>query len=49
MDKGLTVAKWVLFNKLGQNTPNAPKFIDPNSLPKPKNLEYNEKGVRTPC
>ena len=36
-----------------ENSPNAPKFICPNCLPKPKSLNFNKKkvslGVRSPC
>ena len=38
-------------DKLAENTPNAPKFICPNCLPKPKSLEFWWKkaslGVRS--
>jgi hypothetical protein len=40
-------------DKSAENTPNAPKFICPNFLPKPKILNFCEKkaslGVRSPC
>jgi hypothetical protein len=39
MDKGLT-AKKMGADKLAENTPNAPKFICPNCLPKPKSLVF---------
>ena len=39
MDKGLTVPKWVLINQ-PKIPPNAPKFIFPNCLPKPKNFVF---------
>jgi hypothetical protein len=39
MDKGLTVPKMGV-DKLAENTPNAPRFICPNCLSKPKNLGF---------
>ena len=40
-------------DKLVKNTPNAPKFICPNCLPKPKILGFwwkkDSLGVRSPC
>ena len=39
IDKGLTVPKWA------KNTPNAPKFICPNCLTKPKRLGFRIKLV----
>ena len=46
MDKGVTVPKWA------KNTPNTPKFICPNCLPKPKSLGFRWKkaslGVHSP-
>ena len=55
MDKGLTVKLSTKMgaDKLFENTPNAPKVICPNFLPKPKNLGFWWKkatlGVRSPC
>ena len=39
MDKGLTKTKMGA-DKLFKNTPNTPKFICPNCLPKPKSLGF---------
>ena len=39
MDKGLTVPKMGA-DKSAENTPNAPKFICPNCLLKPKSLGF---------
>ena len=32
-------------DKLAETTPDAPKFICPNCLPKPKVLDFNEKRL----
>ena len=32
-------------DSLAENTPNAPEFICPTCLPKPKVLDINEKGL----
>jgi hypothetical protein len=42
MDKGFKVPKWVLINQI-ENTPNVPKYICPNCLPKPK--DFDEKWL----
>ena len=52
MDKGLTVPKWVLIVWL-KITHNAPEFICPICLPKPKSSGFQWKkpslGGRSPC
>ena len=51
MDKGLTHSKSADIST--ENIPNAPKFICPICLPKPKSLGFHWKkaslGVRSPC
>ena len=54
MDKGVTVAKWVLnADSLAEITPNAPEFIAQFVCLSPKFMDFNEKkasfGVRSPC
>ena len=53
MDKEGTVCTKMGADKSAENTPNAPKFIGPNCLPKPKSLGFWWKkaslGVRSPC
>jgi hypothetical protein len=39
MDMGLAVPKWVL-KSLAESTPNAPEFICPICLPKPKSYGF---------
>ena len=50
MDKGLTKMG---ADSLAENTPNAPEFICPICLPKPKSSEFPQKraslGFRSPC
>ena len=52
MDKELTVPKWVLIHSSAENTPNAPEFICPICLPKPKSSGFQWKKaslcVRSP-
>ena len=47
MDKGLTVKLSTKMgaDKLFENTPNAPKVICPNCLPKPKSLGFWWKKI----
>ena len=52
MDKGLTVPKWVLINRL--KTPQMPQNLSAQFVcPNPKVLDFDEKnassGVHTPC
>ena len=44
MDKGLTVPKWVLADKLDENIPNDPNNFGPICLPKPKSLGFSKKS-----
>ena len=44
IDKGLTIPK-MSADKSAKNTPNAPKLICSNYLPKPKNLVCHEKRL----
>ena len=52
MDKGLDVLKCMGADSLAENTPNAPEFICPVCLPKPKSLGFQwtkaSLGVRSP-
>ena len=52
MDKGLTVLSKMGFDSLAENIPNAPEFICPICLPKPKSSGFQRKkaslGVRSP-
>ena len=46
MDKGLTVPKIKMgADKSTKSTPNAPEFICPNCLSKPKNWYFDKKGL----
>ena len=40
MDKGLTMYTKLDADKLAENSQNAPNFICPNYLPKPKSLRF---------
>ena len=46
MDNGLNVPKWVLIVLL-RITPNAPEFICPTCLPKPKSSGFH--SASSPC
>ena len=51
-DKGLTVQNGCIHISLAENTPNAPEFIYPICLPKPKTSGFQRKkaslGVHSP-